>query len=459
MRLALLAVSAIAISGCSYLGSGGHAGGGVDCLPGTAGGYGYQQAGYQYQQASYGYGGGAGCVPGAGAGFGAGYGAGYGAGGYGAGAGYGANGYGAGAGYGAGYGAGAGYGGAGFGQGVGAGVAANGFGATGYGAGYGAGSGFGAAGLAGSGAGIYGANGFQATTIGAGAPFGAAVGAGGVYGQNVVGTQYANGQFVQGAGVQTVVGAPVYVPRPYPAPYGVPQLRGASVGAAMPFGIELDGGTDFDISGNLIEGKPQGPSDGGGGQAGGFDDITYDDAFGQAKSIGGTLGYDISRNTTLLGTVGYSTADGQTVDTGSFQPGTYDAAGNFVADAGSVERDVQGEFSDLDTWSIEGGVRQYVGYNPGFRPYVGATAGFVHNNDVNITQTYVDDGSLFNEQQFIESGWNPTASAVLGAEMAVGPRAAIGVESGIRWRDSMDTNTASDDRFSIPLKLRGRLAF
>ena len=268
-------------------------------------------------------------------------------------------------------------------------------------------------------------------------------------------TQYSNGQFVAGQGVQTVVGAPVYVPQPYPAPYGVPQLRGASVvGAAMPFGVEVAGGTDFDIGGDLIEGKAAGPADGGGGYAGAFDTISYDDAFGQAKHIGGSLAYDVSRNTTLLGTVGYSTAEGQTVGTGSFDPynpGTTTASG--------APRDLQGTFSDLDLVTLEGGVRQYVGYNPGFRPYVGATAGFSHNNDVTLTQTYVDDGTEFNTQRFIQSGWNPTASAVVGAEMAVGPRAAIGVESGIRWRDSMDTNVASDDRISIPLKLRGRLAF
>jgi len=43
--------------------------------------------------------------------------------------------------------------------------------------------------------------------------------------------------------------------------------------------------------------------------------------------------------------------------------------------------------------------------------------------------------------------------------MALGHRAAIGVESGIRWRDNLKTNVDSEDRFSIPVKLRGRVSF
>jgi len=59
----------------------------------------------------------------------------------------------------------------------------------------------------------------------------------------------------------------------------------------------------------------------------------------------------------------------------------------------------------------------------------------------------------------IDSGWTPTAAGIIGAEMAVGPRAAIGVETGIRWRDDLDTNVKSEDRWSIPVSLRGRVAF
>ena len=461
MRLAACALSAVLLSGCSWLGLGGQSNGygtsggayGAGCAPVQTASYG------QYgQTASYGggYGQDAGCAGGAygvGQGYGQagqGYGQGYGAGaqGYGsAGAGYGAGAYGAGANGASGYGQ-AGYGHAGYGQ---AGYGQAGYGQAGYGAGA-IGAGLAAQGIGGG----YGANtvyGGGATTLGAGAPYGAAA-----YGGNVVGTQMSNGQYVNGAYVQNVVGAPIYVPQPYAQPYGVAQMRG--VGAALPFGFEVFGGSEFGFSGDLVTAKEEGPSLGGGGRAGAFDKISYSDAFSEGFNIGAETSYDISRNTTLLASAGYSKQEGQSVDTGSFQSGTYSSAGVFTHDIGSsTPRDLTGEFSDLEQYTLEGGVRRYVGHNMGFRPYVGASAGFAHNNNVDLTQTYNDDGTVFNEQQFIESGWRPTAAGVVGAEMTVGNRGSIGVETGLRWRDNLKAVSGGDDRLSIPVKLRGRLAF
>ena len=77
-----------------------------------------------------------------------------------------------------------------------------------------------------------------------------------------------------------------------------------------------------------------------------------------------------------------------------------------------------------------------------------------------MTQVDVADGSVFNESEFIDSGWNPTAAGLVGAEVAVGQRGAIGIESGIRWTDGLDVaGGGADDQWSIPLNLRGRVAF
>ena len=469
MRLAACALSAVLLSGCSWLGTGGQSNGygtssgayGAGCAPVQTASYG------QYGQTGS-YGGDAGCAGGSygvGQGYGAGqgYGQGYGAGqgyGQGAGQGYGANGQGYGqAGYGqAGYGA----GGQGFGQ-AGAGYGQAGFGQGGYGAG-GIGAGLAAQGIGGGyGANtVYGAGG--ATTLGAGAPYGAAA-----YGGNVVGSQLSNGQYVNGAYVQNVVGAPIYVPQPYAQPYGVPQLRG--VGAALPFGFEVFGGTEFDIDGDAKRGKSRSPSDPGNGGvspgiAGEFNNVEFSDAFSDGYNVGGAMTYDLSRNTTLLASGAFSEKNGRVVDTGSFQSGTFaDPANptlaNFTPDIGAVDRDLQGSFSDLRQYTLEAGVRQYVGNNHSLRPYVGATGGFAYNNNVNVTQNYSDTGEVFAPTgEFIDSGWRPTAAGVVGAEVAVGNRAAIGVETGIRWRDGLKGDLVNnDDRFSIPLNLRGRLAF
>ena len=455
MRLAVCALSAVLLSGCSWLGTGGQSAGfgqsggayGVNCAPSGA----YGGAGYG-ADAGCGFGGG---YDVSGAGYGAGYG-GYGAGaGYGAGyAGYDAGGFGPGAG---GFGAGAG----GFGPG---GFGAGGFGPGGVGAGgFDTGAGFGT-GVGGFGAGAgfgTGVGGFGTTTLGAAAPFGSAVG-----GNGVVGTQFSNGQFINGAGVQTVQGAPIFVPQPFPSFVGVPQLRGVGGGiaaAALPFGLGLLAGTEFNIGGDLTDPRPGGRADGGGGFAAPTPGISYDDAFGDLYTVGGTAEYDISRDTTLLGTFVYGEADGNSVENfGAFTPGTFDSQGNFTATTGpgSATRNLTGEFSDLETYTIEGGVRKYVGYNNAFRPYVTGKAGARRNNSVTLTQVDVADGSVFNESEFIDSGWNPTAAGLVGAEVAVGQRGAIGIESGIRWTDGLDVaGGGADDQWSIPLNLRGRVAF
>ena len=377
MRLAVCALSAILLSGCSWLGTGGQSAGfgqssgayGVNCAPGgfgysggaygadgcgVGGGYGVASAGYD---GAGGYGAGYGGVGGYGAGYGGVGGFGPGAGGFGAGAG----GVGAGAG---GFGTGVGgFGAGGFGPGA---VGAGGFGPGAVGAGgFGAGGfGPGAVGVGGFGsADGFGAGGFgTTTTLGANAPFGAAALGGGI-----VGTQFSNGQFVNGAGVQTVQGAPIFVPQPVPQFFGVPQLRGvAPVAAALPFGLGLLAGTEFNIGGTLSDARPGGPSSGGGGLAAPTPEISYDDAFGDLYTIGGTAEYDISRDTTLLGTFVYGEADGNSVENfGAFTPGTFDPQGNFTATTGqgSATRNLTGEFSDLETYTIEGGVRKYVGYN------------------------------------------------------------------------------------------------
>ena len=465
MRLAICALSAVLMSGCSWLGTGGHSSGynGAGVYGANCGGYG---SGGVYNAAAVGCGGGAGGYGVAGAGYGhAGYGAGAGYGqagfgqaGYGAGAGYGQAGYGAGAGFGqAGYGAGAGYGQAGFGQ-AGYGAGASGYGVSGFqgtqGFGgvnlpgtYGAGGGYNAAALGLGAAGAYGASGFgQTTTLGASAPYGSAVG--GAYG-----TQFGAGQFGTQGNVTTVAGAPIYVPQPYPAYYGVPQLRGVPVavagGGGMPFGLELGIGTEFFQDGDILSGEPAKDN------VSAIDAISYDDAFDDVKSYDVAATYDVNRNTTLLGRVGYTTADGASNKVGTVSSGTT---------GGSITEDLYAEFSDLEQVTIEGGVRRYLGgwNNPvsGFRPYVGAVGGFTHTNDIDITQSSATlvDPAVFT-QQYVDGGWSPTAAGLVGAEWQVGGRTALGVETGIRWTDNLNTNLKSSDAVSIPLRLRGRVSF
>ena len=318
--------------------------------------------------------------------------------------------------------------------------------------------------------------------LGNAAPYGAAVG--GQYAnmnaQWTAGTatSVAGGYGGYGASgnVTTVQGSPIYVPQPYPAyygggvasggcasnvTYGCGSLRGGY--AALPFGIEFGIGTDIAIGGDIVGAKPAGPALSCCGSPGNLDvsetpAISYGDAYKNAVSYDLAATFDIDSSTTLIGRVGYSNAEGQRLKVGTLDDRQINPAPN------TTTEDLYAQWSDLEQWSIEGGVRKYMGgWNnrmSGVRPYVGAMAGFTHNNAVTLAQesaTLMPVGA--NVQQYIDAGWTPTASGVVGAEMQVGPRTAIGVEAGIRWQDDLNTNFTSDDRWSVPLKLRGRVSF
>jgi len=175
------------------------------------------------------------------------------------------------------------------------------------------------------------------------------------------------------------------------------------------------------------------------------DAISYNDAFNPGLGLDLATTYDLNHSTTVLGRFGYAKSNGQRVDNGTVTEG-------------GVTAPLFAEFDDLEQYTIEGGIRKYVGGGI-LRPYVGATGGFTYTDDLNVTQTSTAFAGGPETLQYVDGGWSPTAALALGAEMAVGPRTAIGVEAGLRWSDNLDTATVSQDRWSIPVSLRGRVAF
>lgn len=328
-----------------------------------------------------------------------------------------------------------------------------------------AGSGF-------SGSGYAGATGSNTTVLSSQAPFGSAI-SGGASAGGIPGA----------ASVTSVQGAPIYVPQPYPTYYnaGAPSLRGSMQGGygsrgnnyggnygsggsygygggygaaccgggAMPFGVEASLGTEFNIGGDVFPGEISKPFLGGPGTVSELASVGYSDAFKNGVHYGVAAAYDLDQNTTLIGQIGISKSKGQKIKIGTVDNG-----------AGTSE-DLSAEFSDLDQVRLEGGVRRYMGH-PGYglRPYVGASAGFVKTDDVTLTQSSATlvDPALF-QQRYIRGGWTPTAAGTVGAEWQVGHRSAIGVETGLRWSDDLQTNFTSGDQWSIPLKVRGRVSF
>ncbi|NNE57201.1 MAG: hypothetical protein HKN36_03750 [Hellea sp.] len=429
MRLAACALSAVLLSGCSWLGSGGgyndsnsYGYNGVfnGCAP-SAGGAAFANSSYGYASQGAMTGHSAGCAPGQG--YNVAHGGAYGQG-MGHGMSQGMHGM--------------------HGQGMQGGKAGlrGPHGVNAYGTGLQGGH---VSGMYGAGSGMY-AGGSGVTTLSGAAPYGSAVGGMG----SMMSMQ-------QGANVKTVQGAPIYVPQPYAAYYnaggynagGYYAGSGYSYGGAMPFGLELDAGTELALDGDIFPGETSKPFLGGPGTVSDMDSVSYEGAWDAAKAVGVSATYDVNQNTTLLGRVGYSKADGGN----QILVGTVD-------DGAGLTEDLYAEFSDLKQYTVEGGVRHYMGNPAGMRPYVGATAGFVKTEDVTLTQSSdtLVDPALF-QQTYVDGGWSPTAAGLVGAEWAMGGRGAIGVETGIRWTDDLDTNYVSDSRVTVPVRLRGRVAF
>ncbi len=341
--------------------------------------------------------------------------------------------------------------------------------------------GYGTSGAAGMGAYGFGSSNVAgtATMLGNTAPYGAAVGGATISGA-VPARQLVNGQLVNGhkgyggaaggygmsSGVTTIQGAPIFIPQPYPAYYGVGVAGSSCCGAggfqgygagglrggfaALPFGLEASIGTEIGIGGDIFPGAPAKPA--GTNFISAIAPIGYSDAYKNAVNYQFANTYDINPSTTILGQLGYSKAEGQRLKIGTINDGVNPA------------EDLYAQWGDLKQVTLEGGVRKYVGgwnnTTSGVRPYIQAMAGFTHNKSVNLVQdSAILAPAALNTQQYIQAGWTPTATGLIGAEMQVGARTAIGVETGIRWRDGLNTNLKSGDRWSIPLKVRGRVSF
>lgn len=258
-----------------------------------------------------------------------------------------------------------------------------------------------------------------------------------------------------GTAVDTVYGGAAYVGAAQGA-YGADVCCGHGVaygaGGGGKLSLEAAIGTEVALGGDIFKGKASEPFLGGPGTVSDLEAVSYADAFGNTTTYDLTAAYKLNPATTLLGQVGYSVAKG----------GDQVKVGTVDNGAGTTE-DLFAEFSDLKQFRIEGGVRHYLGggyRNRGLRPYVGATAGFTNVRDVELTQSSetLVDPALFT-QTYVDGGWHPSASGVIGADWYVGNNTSFGVETGFRWRDDVDSNLLSEDQWTVPLKLRGRMTF
>lgn len=189
--------------------------------------------------------------------------------------------------------------------------------------------------------------------------------------------------------------------------------------------------------------------------------ISMNDVYGTGMryELGGSYALNPNRKVTLMGS--YAKASGDDVNLGSVNG-----------------QDLTGELSDYERYGIEAGLRQYFAPSAApvvrsLRPYVEGRLGAAKVEDIALENATLG-GAAYNggTAAFYEGGWVPTAAGLVGVEAPVFKRATLGLETGLRYTGTVQTDTSDfgpgtplagsnngGSSWSIPLMLRGRYRF
>jgi hypothetical protein len=185
------------------------------------------------------------------------------------------------------------------------------------------------------------------------------------------------------------------------------------------------------------------------------------DAFdpGMRYELGGSYALNPNRKLTLMGS--YAKAEGEEVNLGTIN-----------GDA------LTGNITDYERYGVEAGLRQY--FTPkraplvkALRPYVEGRLGAAKVKDVNIENAELGGAAYSGgTAPFYKGGWVPTAAGLVGVEAPVFKRATLGLETGLRYTGTLDTDTSvfgpgvplagtnnGSDSWTVPVMLRGRYRF
>ncbi len=190
--------------------------------------------------------------------------------------------------------------------------------------------------------------------------------------------------------------------------------------------------------------------------------ISMSDAYetGMRYELGGSYALNPNRKITVMGH--YASAEGEDVTVGTI-------GGNAVT----------GTMGDYKGYGVEAGIRQY--FTPTAAPVFGSIRPYVEGR---LGATHIDDVALENAQiagsgawlggtvPMYEGGWVPTGAGLVGVEAPVFKRATLGLETGIRYTGTLDSDNSvltganplaginnGTDNWTIPVMLRGRYRF
>jgi len=234
--------------------------------------------------------------------------------------------------------------------------------------------------------------------------------------------------------------------------------------------------------------------------------ISFDDVYSTPLRIAGGVEYILNPRTTVFANAGYSYAEGEDGDVATIEATPYrlvsqedfidDGTGTFVAVPGSLVDTITAapsrqiaafnyDFTDMERIDLEVGGRHYL--NPivkdnGYKtltPFVGASVGASYYDAVsyNVVQTQDIYASAFdpsaagtdfeisggpnNRVDLYDSQWVPSGQLNAGLEWQLTPKTAMAFETGIRIEGARDYSNGvkGDTNIAIPLTIRGSYNF
>jgi hypothetical protein len=209
-------------------------------------------------------------------------------------------------------------------------------------------------------------------------------------------------------------------------------VSGAAQAEAGKWSGRIVGGADFAIGGRVHGGANAPIADLGAlnpGLAGVSSTLqigsrSQSTVYGEAWGVGFELGYGLSDNSEVFGSLRYSTTG-----SGSTQVGVANVP------ALSANLPINGNFGSWENWAVEAGYRQYFSQGT-FRPYAAARAGLVFNSGIDATFTIPDAAITLSDVPFYKSSTLFTAGVDLGAAVEVGTGISLFAETGIRYTTS-----------------------
>lgn len=231
--------------------------------------------------------------------------------------------------------------------------------------------------------------------------------------------------------------------------------------------LSLEAGADFPVDGELNGGRHVAIPDGGvidpdfAGED--FilhvDPVQYEDVYDTSWAVGGEVGYGLSDNSEVFGTVRYTSASGGGVPFARLQNVT------------TVEViPITATFDDHEVWTLDLGYRRYFGEGPRWKPYVAGRIGAAYTSGISASFTTADGSFAANDVTFYDDSWSWTFGGDLGVNYQATDRFAIQAEVGLRYISDLtdeegpglinfglaELNDDSGASITAPLMIRGK---